>query len=101
MTISGIPIVTAGYQHALHCNATVVEYHTATPTLEWRLPTNAGDVVVGQQQTIGNTSTIRLTFNEIQTSQGGVYQCIATVNISGLDARSQTANGTIYVKSKL
>jgi hypothetical protein len=101
VSISAIPIVTAGDQYTLHCTATVDEYQIATPTLEWRLLKNAGDVVVGQQLTVGNKSTIRLIFNEIQTSQGGTYQYTATVNISGLDAQSQTANGTIYVKSEL
>ena len=100
--VSAIPLVTqAGDWHALHCTATVEEYQTATLTLEWRLPKNAGDVVVGQQVTVENTSTISLIFNEIQTSQGGVYQCTATVNISGVDEQRQTANETVYVKSKL
>ena len=99
MGVSAIPLVTqAGDWHALHCTATVEEYQTATLTLEWRLPKNAGDVVVGQQVTV---ETISLIFNEIQTCQGGVYQCIATVNISDVDEQRQMANGTIYVKSKL
>ena len=98
--ISAIPTVIAGDWHSLHCTTTVEENLIAIPILEWRLPKNAGEVVVGPQLTVGNTSTILLTFNEMQTSQGGLYQCIATVNITGLDAQSQTANGTIYVKSK-
>lgn len=100
VTISGIPTVTAGDRYTLHCTATVEEYHIVTPILEWSLPKNAVNVSVGQQSAAGNTSTIILTFNEIRTSQGGVYKCIATVNISGLDAQSQTANETIHVKSK-
>ena len=101
VSISTIPIVTAGDQHILNCTATVEEYLIATPTLEWRLPNNAAGMILGQKSMTGSTSTITLTFNQIYTSQGGVYECIATVNISDFDSQSQTTNGTIYVRSKL
>ena len=102
MTISAVPILIAGNQHTTTCTATVEEYLIAAPSLEWRFfSENAADVSTGTQSTTGTTSTIILTFNHIRTSQGGIYVCKATINITGFDPLSQTANQTIQVQSRL
>ena len=80
------------------CTAAVDELlvPVATAALEWRLPVNAVGVSIGRQSMIGNTSTLTLTFDSIRTSQGGVYGCRATIDITGFD---QTVNRTIQVQS--
>ena len=42
-----------------------------------------------------------MSFNGIWTSQGGVYRCKATINVTGFEPLSQTANQIIQVRSKL
>ena len=103
MTISSTQILTAGDQHTVVCTAVVDEFliHVASPALEWILPESAVGVSTGTQSTILSTSTLTLTFNGIHTSQGGVYGCRATINITGFHPLSQTANQTIQVQSKL
>ena len=85
----------------LICTATVQEYLQGVPTLTWRLPGNSGDTSIGTQSTVGNTSNIELSFSPLRTSHGGVYVCEATINITGIPSRSQTASGTVLVQSKL
>ena len=101
MTISPIQIPTAGDQHILTCTAIVDEYLIAAPALEWRFPVIVAGVSTGAQSIIGSTSTITLSFNGIRTSQGGVYRCKATINVTGFEPLSQTANQIIQVRSKL
>ena len=103
MTISPThQTLTSGNQHTVTCTAVVNEFHIAAPVLEWRLPENADvGIFTGMQSTTGSTSTLTLTFNSIRTSQGGIYGCRATMNITGFDPLSQTANQTIQVQSKL
>ena len=101
VTISAVPIPIASNQHTITCIATVEEYLIAIPTLEWRLPENAAGASTGIQSTAGTISTTTLTFSNIRTSQGGIYECRATINITGFNPLSQTANQTIQVQSKL
>ena len=101
VTISAVPTPIASNQHIITCTATVEEYLIAIPTLEWRLPENAAGASTGIQSTAGTISTTTLTFSNICTSQGGIYECRATINITGFNPLSQTANQTIQVQSKL
>ena len=100
MSISPISVMTAGDQHTIICTATVEEYLIGIPTLElMRLPESSTGA--SAQSLTRTISTITLTFNHIRTSQGGIYECRATINITGFDPLSQTANQTIQVQSKL
>ena len=100
VTISPMQILTAGDRHMLTCTATVDEFLIAAPILEWKPPKNAAGVSIGTQSTIRSISTITLTFNNIRTSQAGVYECRTTINITGIEPLSQTANQTVQVQSK-
>ena len=101
MTVTAAPLLTAGDRYTLNCTATVEEYLIATPTLTWRLPGNTDDTSIGEQLTVETTSAVMLTFNPLHTSHGGVYECTAAVNISGIDPRTETVNEIIRVQSKL
>ena len=94
------PVTRAGEQLMLTCIATVEEFLQATPTLTWRLPGNVVDTLTGLQLTARTTPTITLSFEPLHTSHGGVYECQATVNISGIAPQSQSASQTLRVRSK-
>ena len=98
--VSPAPVTTAGEQLMLSCTATVEEYLQATPTLTWRLPGNTDDTLTGLQATSETTSNITLLFETLRTSHGGVYECKATINISGIIPQTQIANETVHVQSK-
>ena len=100
VAILGAAFQTAGNQHTLTCTATVNTYLSVTPTIEWSLPESVGNsfITVGGQSTSGAITTKTLTFNPLHTSHGGVYQCTATVNISGFDLQSQTLSRTFRVQ---
>ena len=92
----------AGSQATLTCLATVDEYLQTVPTLTWQFPADSShiDLSLGMQSTSGATSSLDLSFNPLHTSHGGVYVCQATVNISRISTRSQTASETVTVQSK-
>ena len=100
VAILGASVQTAGNQHTLTCTATVNTYLIVTPTIEWRLPESVGNssITTGGQSTSGAVSTKTLMFNPLRTSHGGVYQCTATVNISGFDLQSRTLSRTFRVQ---
>ena len=85
----------------LICTATVEKYLQGIPTLRWRLLGSTNQISIGMQSTVGTTSNIILSFNSLHTFHGGVYVCEATINITGIAPRSQTASETVFVQSKL
>ena len=64
------------------------------------LPGTTDDTTIGDQSNTEDMSSISLNFNLLRTSHGGVYVCEATVSISGITPRSQSANETVRVQSK-
>lgn len=100
VTLLSVPDLIAGDQYVMVCTVIVDEYLVAIPTLEWRFPDNNTSMSTSPQSTDGVSSNITLTFNHVRTSQGGIYGCRATINISGFDVLSQTINETIQVQSK-
>lgn len=100
VAVLGALIQTAGNQHTLTCSATVNAYLIVTPTIEWNLPGDPGDsfITIGEQSTSGAVSTKTLLFAPLRTSHGGVYQCTATINITGFDLQSRTLSRTFRVQ---
>ena len=65
---------TAGEEYSLNCTASVVDDLVVLPDL----------VIVGPNSTVSssnNTSSLIYMFTPLKTSDGGVYNCTATVNI--------------------
>ena len=100
VSLSTVPILTAGDHHIITCTATVDDYLVVVPTLQWIFPENASSLSTGTQSTSGSTSNITLTFNEVRTSQGGIYGCSAIINTTGFDLLNQTVNQTIQILSE-
>lgn len=100
VVILGASFQTAGNQHTLTCAATVSTYLSVTPTIEWSLPEGVknSSITVGGQSTSGAITAKTLTFNPLRTSHGGVYQCTATINISGIELQSRTLSRTFRVQ---
>lgn len=78
---------------------TVDEYLVATPILEWIFPDSITSVSTSPQSTNGIVFNITLIFDEVRTSQGGIYGCRVAINITGFDLLSQTINETVRVQS--
>ena len=78
---SSEPTATAGQQFTLTC--TVTSQRPAEVT--WidpdgvPCPLDGPDVSVSQTTTIGQTSTVEMTFKSIRTSQSGRYKCISNI----------------------
>ena len=104
-TVSVLPIqgisIEAGGQDTITCIALFDEYLVERPTLMWKFPASTVDTTVGDQLGIRATTTRTLTFNQIRTSQAGVYTCRAAVHIQAIDSLSWIANQTVQVQSKL
>ena len=98
--IQGISIE-AGAQDTITCAAAFDEYLVERPTLVWEFPGSNVDTIMGDQLGIRATITRTLTFNHIRTSQAGVYTCIATMDIEGLNSLSRIASQTVRVQNKL
>ena len=101
MTVTPVQVWTAGGSYTLSCSATYEEFLQTTPTLTWTLPGTTDDTTISDQSNTEDMSSISLNFNPLHTSHGGVYVCESTVSISGITPRSQSANETVHVQSKL
>ena len=76
----------AGTNYTLTCTAEVVEGLVVVPVVWWTDPSNKTivsgiDFTVRDPVTVGNITTVTLTFNSLHTSHGGEYTCQATITI--------------------
>ena len=89
----------AGEVYKLMCTAAVVENLVVMPILTWKDSLN--DAVPGLQEDDGITSTRTLMFDPLRTQQGGVYTCLAVVNIDLISLqRSANRDQFVNVQSK-
>ena len=89
----------AGEVYTLMCTATVVENLVVMPIVTWKDGLN--DTVPGMQEDDGITSTRTLMFDPLRTQQGGVYTCLAVVNIDLISLeRSANRDQFVNVQSK-
>ena len=76
---------TTGSKHTLICRVTSAENLFSSPDVVWmngREELDSGDAItVGQAVTEGSVTTRNLTFNPLRTSLGGMYTCMAAINI--------------------
>ena len=97
---------TAGSEHTLICRVTSTENLFSSPDVVWMNGTeelDSGDAItMGQAVTEGSVTTRSLTFNPLRTSLGGMYTCMAAINIpDAFVAVMNTASTTVNVQSKL
>ena len=74
VTIDTVGTPTAGEMLTLTCRVTVVEGLTVQPDVEW---VDSVSIVIIN----GSESTLDLEFSPLHTSHGGMYTCIASINI--------------------
>ena len=102
---------TAGMEHTLVCRVISTENLFSSPDVVWmysngteespNIIDSGDDITVGQAVTEGSVTTSILTFNPPRTSHGGIYTCMAVINIP--DASVAVANdgsATVNVQSK-
>ncbi len=63
---------------------------------------SGGDISVTGPSTVGNITTMDLTFSPLHTSHGGEYTCTADITIPSVDINSVTgsASSDVIVQSK-
>ena len=101
------PVTTAGDHLNITCTATVIANLAVAPTLEWLDPCSR-DVTTGPRnpystRTENNTTefTKMLHFQPLKTSHGGVYTCVARINIPGsIDSPENTMSADVRVQSE-
>ena len=77
---------TAGEMFALTCSVTVVENLYTPPAIEWQysngsIITSGENIELEGPLSSGRMSNLTLRFNQIRTSDGGLYNCQATITI--------------------
>ena len=90
---------TAGMNYTLTCTAVTSNNvpSCSPPQLSWNEMTY-GDVFVGTQSTIGNTTTLSISFDPLYTSDGGSYTCQS--NLSYPVSSVITKYSTVIIQSK-
>ena len=96
---------TAGFEHTLICRVTGAGNLFSSPAVVWMNGTEelySGDAItVGQAVTEGSVTTRSLTFNPLRTSLGGMYTCMAVINIPDASvAVMNDASTAVNVQSK-
>ena len=82
----------AGEKYSLECSASVVDGIVVLPDLK----------IVGPNSTMSltNTSSLVYMFSTLRTSDGVLYTCTATVNITGVTFHQSPTTETIIVASE-
>ena len=82
----------AGEEYSLECSTSVVDGLVVLPDLK----------IVGPNSTMSlmNTSSLVYMFSSLRTSDGGLYTCTATVNITGVTFHQSPTTETIIVASE-
>ena len=81
----------AGYNYTLTCTVTLIEGMLDTPRVWWtdadgQLITSMGDIVLYDPVTSGLTTNLTLYFDPIRATDGGRYNCMASVSSPALAA---------------
>ena len=81
----------AGQNYSLNCSASAVDGLVVLPDLK----------IVGPNSTMSlmNTSSLVYMLSTLRTSDGGLYTCTATVNITGVTFHQSPTTETIIVAS--
>ena len=82
----------AGQEYSLECSTSVVDGLVVLPDLK----------IVGPNSTMSlmSTSSLVYMFSTLRISDGGLYTCTATVNITGVTFHQSPTTGTIIVASE-
>ena len=83
----------AGKNYSLNCSASVVDGIVVLPDLKLTAPNSS---VISSSM---NTSSLVYMFSTLRTSDGGLYTCTATVNITGVTFHQPSSTETIIVAS--
>ena len=101
LSISATGVPNAGEEYNLTCSVIV---SAGSPSIQWQYSnggevTTGGDITVGSPDldTSGNTTTLILMFNPLQTSRGGEYICRSVVE--GTVERTAMENVTVQSES--
>ena len=103
VTVDAVGTPTAGEMLTLTCRVTVVEGLTVQPDVEWvdsggnAVPSGVNDVTVGNVTISG---TLEMEFSPLHTSHGGMYTCIASINIQSIDVIGLTNNSSENVAAQ-
>ncbi len=97
---SGIP--NAGAEYTLVCTVEVVVGLSVVPEVTWTDPNSsmaviAGGISVMGPTTVGNITTLNLTFLSIYTSDRGEFTCAANITISSVSISNIIGSSTFNV----
>ena len=85
-----------GREFVMTCTVTVVRGLTVIPEVIWTGPdgnlTETNDITMGYKQTSGLVTHRSLTLHSLQSSEGGLYSCMAVISISGLEPSPQISS---------
>ncbi len=97
ISVSGDSV--AGSSLSLLCTATPPIPLVTPPTISW-IQQGLADIVT--PVTSDPSASVRLTFNPLKTSRGGMYMCMADYNIPGADLPdlSNTTSTIVSVQSR-
>jgi len=82
-----------GREFVMTCTVTVVRGLTVVPSVFWTGPdgnlTDKQSITVGPAETIGIVTNVSLTLHYLQSSEGGLYFCKATISIPRMETSLQ------------
>ena len=104
MSISSTSPSVAGYNYSLTCTAMLIEGMSGTPNIWWTKTdgqqiSSSGDIIIHDPLTLGLTTNLTLSFDPIRTTDGGTYNCTASVSSPAL--ATPLNSSTTYVISVL
>ena len=90
-------VLTVGQSYTLTCNVMVVPHLVVEPTIQWTRQNEAELITTSSSGT-----SLQLSFDPLQLSDGDIYTCTANINIT--DIETSVTNDTsrdVIVMSKL
>lgn len=85
---------TAGDSLVLNCSVQVVQNLPAVPQIRWtRMVGNMEEVLLPSEEDMSDDITLilPLEFNPVMTSDGGMYRCSASLNVTSINYMQNTS----------
>ena len=103
ITLAPQTLTTAGRPLTLTCTVIVVEYLVISPLLQWLTADGSlttDNPVAMETEVAGEVSTRTLSFTPVLTSHGGQYNCMASLNITGVPLTQSVDRVNVTVQSE-